>query len=373
MSNITKRERNKLYLRVKHEMGYPERPFEITDEMMDTYFENVLEDYSAIYNNWLIEQQWADLYGVAIDTNDLFKHLTVKSNRFIESFTYAYSRQVGLGTNAPAQKGWELKRDFVVISPGTQVYTIPAGRQVNEVLWQTPPSVDTGLIDPFSISNWSSGQFGWSYMGRPAQYVQPTYSLLASAQDRRMKQKILQSELTYKITGLATGEKLLHLYPVPGSRLEIGDKIGKHYEGHKVWYWYYETDSKKDEKSCLKDNSDVFKIPSEIPLDNLKWSELNSIAKTHIRNLLLSKVKIVIGGMRGFFSGEIGTEAKMLTLDYRHLLEEGEKLKEEVEQKIYDSLEKLSYANQTRERAEIAENINKAMQYQPFKRPLFTM
>lgn len=373
MKYITNSEKKKLYLKIKHEMGFPKRPFEIDEDMMDTYLENVLEDYSSIMNNWIIEQQWADLQGVPVDTNDLLKHFTTKTNSFMESFTYAYSKQVGLGTNAPAENGWELKRDFITIKAGTQIYKIPKGRQVNEVLWETPPSIDSGLVDPFALSNWSSGQFGWSYMGKPAHYIQPTYSLLATAQDRRMKQKILQSEFSYKITGLETGEKLLHLYPVPGNRYEIPDKNGKHMDGHKVWYWYYDTEDKSDEKKCTNKNSDVIKIPSDVPMDNLKWNNLNSVARTHIRNLLLAKVKIVIGGVRGFYSGELGTDAKALTLDYRHLLEEGEKLKTETEERITQSLDKLSYANLTKERAEIAENINKAMQYQPFKRPLITL
>ena len=68
-----------------------------------------------------------------------------------------------------------------------------------------------GLADPFAMNAWAPGMVGWSYLGRPAMYVQPTFSTLLSAQDRRMKQRVLQSILTYRITGLASGEKILHL------------------------------------------------------------------------------------------------------------------------------------------------------------------
>lgn len=373
MNFITTKDKNKLYKHVKHELGYPLRPFELTDDMLDSYLEMCLEDYSSVLNQWLVEQQWVNLQNMNIEKGDFFNAFLTKSNDFMRSFTYAYSKQVGLGTNAPSAKGWELKRDYITITGGTQHYIIPAGRELNEVLWETPPSIDQGLIDPFALSNWTAGQFGWSYLGRPAQYVQPTYSLLLAAQDRRMKQRILQSELTYRITGLETGEKLLHLYPVPGARYEIRSRFGKHFNGTKVWYWYYETD-KNDTEKCRKDNPDIVKLPSDVPLESLTWEEINTVARRHVRDLLISKVKMIVGGVRGFYGGDVAsTDAKQLTMDYRHLLEEGEKLRENIIEEIKASLEKLSLVNLTKERADIAENVNRASGYQPVRNPLITL
>ena len=234
MALISVADKNKLYLKIKHELGFPLRPFELKDEMMDSYLEMAIEDYSSLVNNWMIHQQWIGLEGLGKETDDFLAAFSHKSNSYMESFTYAYSKQVGLGTNAPAAPGWELKRDFIVTSAHTQHYIIPAGREVNEVLWETPPQIDGGLVDPFALNAWSAGMMGMSYLGRPALYVQPTFSTLLSAQDRRMKQRVLQSILTYRITGLASGEKMLHLYPAPNDRHEIAATWGKHYSGRKV-------------------------------------------------------------------------------------------------------------------------------------------
>jgi len=369
MALITVVEKNKLYLKIKHELGYPLRPFEIVDEMMDSYLEMVVEDYSALLNQWLIHQQWIGLEGMNKETGDFLAAFTTKPNSYMESFTYAYSRQVDLGTNAPAATGWELKRDYIVCSAHTQHYIIPAGREVNEVLWETPPQIDGGLVDPFALNAWSAGMMGMSYLGRPALYVQPTYSTLLAAQDRRMKQRVLQSTLTYRITGLASGEKMLHLYPIPNDRHEIAASWGKHYQGRKVWYWYYDTmDGNGDRDKCLEENSDIVKLPSDPPTQILEWSRINDVARQQIRNFLIAKVKMVIGGIRGFYSGELGATEKQLTMDYRHLLDEGIKLKEDTEKIIIGQLEGLSQANLTKERAEIAENVNKERGYQP---PMF--
>ena len=367
MALITVAEKNKLYLKVKHELGYPLRPFEITDEMMDSYLEMVVEDYSALLNQWLIHQQWIGLEGLNKETGDFLAAFTTKSNSYMESFTYAYSRQVGLGTNAPAAYGWELKRDYIICSAHTQHYIIPAGREVNEVLWETPPEIDGGLVDPFALNAWSAGMMGMSYLGRPALYVQPTYSTLLSAQDRRMKQRVLQSILTYRITGLATGEKILHLYPVPNDRHEIANTWGKHYSGRKVWYWYYDTLG-SDRDKCLEENDDVVKLPSDPPTKILQWDKMNDVARQQIRNFLIAKTKMVIGGIRGFYSGELGVTDKQLTMDYRHLLDEGTALKEATEKIILEQLEKMGQGFLTKERADIAEAVNRERGYQP---PMF--
>jgi hypothetical protein len=38
------------------------------------------------------------------------------------------------------------KKDFVELENGRQVYTIPANREVNEVLWITPPAMSQALL-----------------------------------------------------------------------------------------------------------------------------------------------------------------------------------------------------------------------------------
>jgi len=369
MGLITTSEKNKLFTHVKHELGHPIRPFEIKPAMMNSYLEIVIEDYSSFLNEWLIHQQWINLEGLDANNSDFLSAFTTKSADYMKSFTYAYSKQVGLGTNAPAQTGWELKRDFITTSAHTQHYIIPKNREINEVLWDTPPSINAGLVDPFALNAWSPGMHGWSYLGRPAMYVQPTFSTLLAAQDRRMKQRVLQSLLTYRITGLESGEKMLHLYPSPGSRGEIRGTWGKHYAGRRVWYWYYDTNNLGRDK-CLEENDDIIKLPSDPPTKILKWSKINTVAQRQIRDLLIAKVKTVIGGIRGFYSGELGVAEKALTMDYRHLLDEGKELKESTEKQILEQLDKLKQVNLTKERADIAEQVNKERQYQPFKTPI---
>jgi hypothetical protein len=341
--------------------------------MMVSYLEMAIEDYSAYVNDWLIRQQWVALEGKNITDTDFLAAFTYKSNDYMRSFEYAYSKQVGLGTNAPAAKGWELKRDYVVISAHTQNYVIPKGREINEVIWHTPSEAGLGAIDPYA---WGGAGFGgvmggmsFGMAGRPAAYVQPIYSSLLASQDMRMKQRVLQSTLTYKVTGLATGEKILSLYPIPGSYAEISNLWGKTYAGTHVYYYYYETNP-KNEKKCKMDNPDVVLLPSDVPVETLVWSRMNSIAQQMVRDLFIARLKMGVGGVAGFYSGVLGAGEAKQTLDYRHLLDEGKDLKTATLDKLKATLDALRQVNLTDERARIAENINKAASFQPFRTPI---
>ena len=61
------------------------------------------------------------------------------------SFTYAYSKIVGLQAGGP----YQLKQDYVTLSANTQIYEIPAGREINEILWYTRAELNEAFIDPF--------------------------------------------------------------------------------------------------------------------------------------------------------------------------------------------------------------------------------
>jgi hypothetical protein len=361
MANITTAEKDKLFTRTKHLLGAPLRNIELEDSMMETFLEVSMEDYSSYVNNWLISQQWESLVGLDVNNTDLSLAFTTRSLDFTRSFSFAYSKQVGLGTNSP----WELKKDFVVLTAGTQVYVIPKDREVNEVLWVTPPLIDRGLVDPFSRANWSAEQFGWSYIGRSAEYVQPVFNILLSAQDRALKNRIRRSEMTYRIVGGPNGTKLLYLYPVPGRRFQPGGGIGggstnSAINGAKIWYWYYDTNS-SNVGSCKDDNKDIIKLPSDVDIDNLSWTELNKPAQTWVRRYLLAISKQTLGKVRGKYSGELGVTDAQVTMDYADMLSEGISEQEKLIEELKERLEALTYSDILERKAAEAENLNKVL------------
>lgn len=364
MANITTAEKDKLFTRVKHVLGAPLRQIEIHTEQLETLLEISIEDYSSYVHNWLIEQQWDSLVNLDVNSTDLSFAFTTRTLDFTRSFSYAYSKQVGLGTNSP----WELKKDFVTLTAGTQVYSIPKNREVNEVLWFTPAQIDRGLVDPFSRSNWSAEQFGWSYIGRAAEYVQPVFNILLSAQDRALKNRIRRSELTYRITGGPNGTKLLFLYPVPGGRFQPGGGFGgltnPAINNTKIWYFYYDTNSTSVDQ-CKNENKDIVKLPGDVDIDNLEWSELNKPAQTWVRRYLTAKTKQTLGKVRGKFGGVVGAGEAERTMDYSDLLTEGKEEEGILIDELKAQLEKLEYVNVLTRKADEADALNRTLSYIP--------
>ena len=150
---INEIEKSKLFRQVKHRLGAPMRKIELEDDTMSTLVEIAVEDHSAFINEWLIEAQWTSLYGKDLTITDLSKALTVREMDYEDSFTYAYSKIVGLQTMGP----WELKQDYVTIKQGQQAYSIPAGREINEVLYITPPTIDHALFGAYGIGDLGFG------------------------------------------------------------------------------------------------------------------------------------------------------------------------------------------------------------------------
>lgn len=361
MSDITVSEKNKLFTQIKTLLGAPILDVDVENEQMEILLDISIEEYSQFINDWLIQQQWGSLQYLSLDKTEIMFALTTKDLEFEKSFTFAYSKQAGLGTNSK----WELKRDYVIISADTQYYTIPAGREVNEVLWVTPTQVGQFSIGgTLGEQGLSFAVTGWNFYGQQMQTILPAFNTVLYAQDLRMKKNILQSQLTYKITAGPNGTKVLHLYPVPGSSDEISGRNGRTYEGRAVWYWYYETESNRD--LCLEENSDIIRLPNDIPLKAIKWTKLNESSKVRVRKLLLAKIKRMIGLNRGKFSGKIeGRNKKEVTLDYNMFLAQAEKEEADVYEDLKLFLTKISYEELMKSKANIAEDLNRVMKHTP--------
>lgn len=374
-------EQERLFRHVRHSLGAPIRQIELTDDMLCTLLEIAIEDYAQYVQEWLIEHQWASLLGQNTTNVDIAFALTTRSIDFETQFTYAYSKQVGLQQRGP----WELKKDYVEIEAGRQVYVIPAGREVNEVLWLTPSSTNFALFANYggldygygggygqTGANVGGGGTGYGNSGRAGYYIAPAFDVLLTASDIGLKNRLLRSDLTYKVTAGPDGTRLLHLMSTPGSRLSfghggaantggIGSSIGL--AGSKVWYHYYETNGDVDE--CRKANKDIIKLPNEVPLARLDYDDFNEPTKTLVRQLLVAESKRTLGRVRGKYSGALKVPEADVIMDYESLLSEGNDERKAVLERLDDRLKRLSSTSQLERKANEAENLNKTLIYRP--------
>jgi len=368
-------EKAKVFRQVKHRLGAPLRKVELDDEQLCTLLEISVEDHSAYINEWLIETQWSSLDGINLDTADLTKALTTRGQSYEDSFTYAYSKIVGLQARGP----WELKQDYVTLHNGQQVYQIPAGREISEVLYFQPPTVDYALYSNYGFGDYGFGGGvaqlpygaaggGFGYGGF---YLAPAYDIVLRNADYSLKQRLISSDLTYWLTAGPAGTRLLHLSPPPGSRLSFGGGTGFaggqsiNVGGARVWYWYYETTSDEDRQRCLNANKDIIKLPSDVPVDVVNYTELNTPSKQWVRDYFTALCKETLGRVRGKFGGALGVTDAEVTMDYESLLSESKEDKATLMERLNERLERLRPDAMLTRKATEAEQLNKMLQYRP--------
>jgi len=367
-------EKEKVFRQIRHRLGAPLRKIELSDEQLCTLLEIAIEDHSALINEWLVESQWSSLDNINLNTTDLTKALTTRGQDYEDSFTYAYSKIVGLQARGP----WELKQDYVVLNDHQQVYQIPAGREVSEVLYFQPPTVDYALYSNYGFGDYGFGGGvaqlpygaaggGFGYGGF---YLAPAFDIVLRNSDYNLKQRLVSSELIYWITAGPNGTKFLHLAPPPGSRLAFGrggfaGGNSINVAGSRVWYWYYETTTAEDRLRCLNANKDIVKLPSDVPIDVVNFTELNTPSKQWVRDYFTALCKETLGRVRGKFGGVLGVADAEVTMDYESLLSESKEDKEKLMTRLNERLERLRPDNMLTRKATEAEQLNKMLQYRP--------
>ena len=357
---ISQTEKDKLYTQVFHLLGMPVRGIELTEEQMDTFMELALSEYEQYVSDWLIESQWSALAGLDIDTQSLSRAFTTRSLDYETQYTHSYSKIVGLQSGGD----WELKKDYFTLSGETQVYEIPAGREVNELLWFARAELSDSFVDPFMAGFGGLGGLGFGGAGGFAQmgnagsyFMTPAFDLLLRMQDRSIKNRLIGGDLTYRITAGPEGKKLVHLYNVPGGKFDFGSIKQKNYN---VWYWYYDT---MDRDTCLKDNKDVIKLPSDVDTEQLVWENLNKPAQNWVRKYLIAYSKEGLGRIWGKFSGDLQVPDSQVKLDYQSLITEGKDEKSKLVEELMARLERLRPDKLLERKGAEAENLNKALKF----------
>lgn len=373
MAIIAEPERTSLYTRLKHLLGAPLRTIELEDEQLDSLLELSIEDYSSYVQDWLTESQWSSLYNLNLSEQSLSKAFITKSFNFEDRYSYAYSKIVGLQAGGP----WEIKKDYIQLSEGQQIYEIPAGREVNELLWFTPSELNNLLFDP-----WTFGALGGAGLGGPAGYSQmgysgsyfmmPAFDMMLRMQEINIQRRIIAGDLTYYITALPEGKKAIHLLNTPGGKFDFGNATLMR---GKVWYWYYDV-GPDDRDNCLKDNPDIIKLPSDVPYQKLSWEDLNNPAQIWVRRWFFATAKETLSKVRGKFSGNLKTPDSELTMDYNSLATEGKDEKTKLIEELIGTEGKLTRLRPEKvmeREALIAENLNKVKKLQAMPRQIYVI
>ena len=373
MTKITK-EIEELFETVRSALGAPTRSVELTDKQLCDLLKIAIEDYQEKVQNEIIANQWMGFYGKNVSNAlELSYAFMMRSLDLTKQYSYWFSKQVGL-----QQEGqWELKKDFVTIEAGKQVYIIPSGRTINKVMYVNPPMTDTALFANYMGGGVGFmpglGQVGAGYGyggGLGGFYTTQAADVAYMAADLNFKSRLFRGDLTYKVTAGPDGTHLLHLISVPGSKLSFGFagagvNGGIGLIGCEVWYTYYDTSDGSEDECMLYHANDVILSPDQVPMEKMDYAFLNEPAKVIVRQLLIAKAKETLGLVRGKFSGKVNIPQAEMTMDYQMLLQQGEKEYDKAMEALMKRLERMRPVNMMKEQAELMENNVKLQQYTP--------
>lgn len=372
------KEKRKLFDLVFSKLGAPIRKIQLTDEIMCNLLQICVGNYAEKVQNFIIENNWASLYGKNLSNTDIAYALSVRTLDITKDYSYYFSKEVGL-----QQRGkFELKKDFIKLEAGKQVYVIPAGREINKVMWVTPSTTDAALWANYggmgvSFGGGVTGQMGigaaTAFGGMGTAYGMgagiwclPMSDVSYIASDLSYKQSIFRSDLTYKVTAGPNGTHLIHLMSTPGSKLTFGAGGINQYSLNNCtcWYTYYEVDASNVDE-CRKENADVILTPDQVPLDEMDYSMFNSPTKAIIRQLLVGEASETLGLIRGTYSGNISMISNNLTLDYNMFLNLGQREKENALKSLDDRLQRMNPYEVMKKQAELVESMIQAKKGTP--------
>lgn len=373
MTKITK-EVEGLFTRCRHLLGAPVRSVELTDDQLCSLLQVAIEDYSERVQNEIIANNWMGFYGKNTSNSyELTKAFMTRSFDMTKDYSYWFSKQVGLQQEGP----WELKKDFITIEKGKQVYIIPSGRTVNKVMYVNPPMTDTAMFANYMGGGVGFmpglGQVGAGYgygAGMGGFYTTQAADVAYMAADLNFKAKLFRGDLTYKVTAGPEGTHLLHLISTPGSKMSFGfsglmnGAIGM--VGCEVWYTYYDTTSPEDEDECMRYHAnEVILSPDQVPVGETDYAFLNEPAKVIVRQLFVAKAKQTLGNIRGKFSGKVNIPQAEMTMDYQMFTQQGKEEYDAAMDALMKRLERMRPANMAEEQAKLMENNLKIQQNTP--------
>lgn len=379
---ILDKEKEKLFKQVKTVFGAPIRKVELTDDQLCDLLELAIGDYAQVVQNFIIENNWATLFGkktgLEMSNQEIAFALSMRTLDITKDYASWFSKQVGLQQHG----SYELKKDFIKLEKGKQVYVVPAGREINKVMWVAPPTTDQSLFANYggfgvSFGGGVMGQMGLgaatAFGGTGSAYgmgagiwAMPAYDVALMATDLSYKQQLLRSDLVYKVTAGPDGTHLIHLLSTPGSRLTFGAGGLNMYplNGCYLWYTYYDT-TPDNVDECRRQNQDVILSPDQVPLNEMDYSYFNAPTKALIRQLLIAQAAVTLSLIRGKFSGQVGMINNQLVMDYAQLMTLADKMKDTAMTELKERLQRMTPYETMKKQAELVQSMKEVQKGTP--------
>ena len=312
-------------------LGYPLMNVELQDKQFYACLEESVSEYSAQINQFNIKDNLLSLQGQSTSSNLTHKRVTPNLGRSV-FLSQAYGTEAGVGGLV------EVKSGSVDIVSGSQTYDLNAlwadvsesgnAIELQRVFYEETPAVQR-YFDPYAGTGAGTmnllDQFGFgNYSPAVTFLMMPVYADMLRLQAIELNDQIRKSAYSFQLRN-----NKLRIFPRPDSDYKL------HFE--------YVVRSDRDNVLITEysGSSDVISDFSNVPYDNMKFTNINDVGKQWIRKYGLALTKELLGIVRSKY-GAIPIPGAETSLDGDTLRSEASAEKEALVTQLREILEQTS-------------------------------
>ena len=338
-------------------LGYPLTDIELQDVNFFACFEEAVSEYGAQVNTYNIRDNMLNLYGSATGSNLSGQKVSANMGGLIE-LAEEYGVEAGSGGNVTYYTG------SLAVSSSQQIYDLTdstivslesgtAGTdaiEIKKIYHEADPAI-VKYFDPFVGTGLGSqqmmDQFGWgNYSPGVSFMMMPIYADMLRLQAIEFNDQIRKSAYSFQLIN-----DRLRLYPIP--------------DGSNFSTVYFDYILKSDRSNALKGDTGRVSDYSNVPYENVTYSNINAVGKQWIRRYTLALAKEMLGYIRGKYSA-IPIPNADVTLNGSDLISAAGTEKEGLITELKEILDTMSRQSQLERKQAEAD----AMQQQMNKIPL---
>tara|TARA_Y100001963_G_C6751912_1_gene434670 strand:- start:515 stop:1678 length:1164 start_codon:yes stop_codon:yes gene_type:complete len=276
-------------------LGYPLTDIELQDVNFYTCFEEAVTEYGAQVNTYNIRDNMLNLYGAATGSNLTGQKVSSNFGGLVE-LAEEYGTEVGSGGNVTYYTG------SIAMTANQQIYDLTDSSIVSlengtvgttqieiKRLFHDPTPAMVKYFDPFVGTGLGSQQmletFGWgNYSPGVSFMMMPMYADILRLQAIEFNDQIRKSAYSFEVRN-----NRVRFFPIPN---------GSNFT--KVWFEYIK---KTDRSNPLKGDTGTVSDFSNVPYENVIYTNINAVGKQWIRRYALALAKEMLGYIRGKYSG----------------------------------------------------------------------
>tara|TARA_R100001480_G_scaffold38889_2_gene51733 strand:+ start:9662 stop:10816 length:1155 start_codon:yes stop_codon:yes gene_type:complete len=312
-------------------LGFPLMNVELQDKQFYACLEESVSEYSAQINQFNIKDNLLSLQGQSTSSNLTHKRVTPNLGRSV-FLSQAYGTEAGVGGLV------EVKSGSVDVVSGSQTYDLNAlwadvsesgnAIELQKVFYEETPAVQR-YFDPYAGTGAGTmnllDQFGFgNYSPAVTFLMMPVYADMLRLQAIELNDQIRKSAYSFQLRN-----NKLRIFPRPDSSYKL------HFE--------YVVRSERDNTLITEysGSSDVISDFSNVPYDNMKFTNINDVGKQWIRKYGLALTKELLGIVRSKY-GAIPIPGAETSLDGDTLRSEASAEKEALVTQLREILEQSS-------------------------------